>query len=319
MNKSAFPDKLNALMNEIGELYTPKAKTPLLEEKRNKKLKTGKLSYQDMGDIAGVTSQAVFKWGNPNSPTTPKMEYIQRLSDAYDVSVPWLLGLSDVPNDENERDFSPFKELGFSYKAYENLCQLKKQGEDMKSLMQGLNYILEYGTHPWSWLGEEIEELEKQIELEDDSAEKEDLNRLLQENINQMKTLNIPILEQLNKFFDLYPQGTYVEVPVQVLLELRNSLEKNGVEGTRWSGLFKNTVSPAMTDSAALLTIENTLKERKKHLLKEVLKGRDIDKEVDSLFDRSFDEIDESETGPIATQEYALMLLNNYYNPKTEK
>lgn len=310
MGKSTFAEKLNAFMNEIGELYTPKAKTPLLEEKRAKKIKTGKLSYQDIGDIVGVTSQAVFRWGNPNTAATPKMEYIQKLSEAYNVSAPWLLGLSEVPNEENEADYSPFKELGFSYKAYENLCQLKNQGESMESLMQGLNYVLEYGIHPWSWVGDDTQELEKRIAEEDDPKEQERLKECLQSDIERMKTLNIPILSQLNKFFDLYAQGIYMEVPVQRLVALDKCLEENGINGTALYDFF-NPTSPAMTDSAALLTVESTLKEIKKQLLKDTLKNRDIEKELEFM-------LDDSTMGPMASQAYALKLLNEYYNP-TEK
>ena len=188
----------------------------------------------------------------------------------------------------------------------------------MQSLMQGLNYILEYGIHPWdSSLGEEIEDFEKDIENEEDLVKKEELTAILNEEIEKSKKINIPILEQFNKFFDLYPQGTYMEIPIQVLFEMRRSLEKYGVEGTAFGKLFANGISPAMTDSAALLTIENTLKERKKLLLQEVLKGRDINKEVKDLAENAFK--NETFIDPTATQEYALKLLNDYYNPRTEK
>ena len=75
-----------------------------------------RLSQKEIGDIVGISSQAVSKW--ENSITEPDNESLLKLSKYFNVSTDYLLGNSDEENQNIKYDndlekvlFSKAKEL----------------------------------------------------------------------------------------------------------------------------------------------------------------------------------------------------------------
>ena len=58
-----------------------------------------KLSQQDIGNIVGLTGQAVSRW--ENDITQPDNESLVKLAKYFDVTTDYLLGIEDTKNNEN--------------------------------------------------------------------------------------------------------------------------------------------------------------------------------------------------------------------------
>ena len=155
MERSAFSKRLDKLMSE--KEFPVQPNDHILIELQHKKERNGYLSAPDIGKIVGASAQAVLNWLSSPS-VVPNMKYIHKLSDAFGVSVEWILGQSDIPHAEKKETFDVFHEYGFSAEAFQVLDRLKEQGENMEVLMQGLNAFLAYYTTPYDWLAEAVEE-----------------------------------------------------------------------------------------------------------------------------------------------------------------
>ena len=109
-----------------------------IEAKRNEK----GLSMNDVAKMCDVSAQAVANWVNLG--TLPKTDKLNKLSEAFGVSVQWLLGKTDIPIASVELAATAYRDLGISEKTYQALIELKNKGTDMKKFMSGINALFEY-------------------------------------------------------------------------------------------------------------------------------------------------------------------------------
>ena len=308
MGVSVFSDRLGELMNE--KKFPVQANDHLLIELRNKKERLGYLSAPDIGKIVGASAQAVLNWLNSPS-TVPHLKYIHKLSDAFGVSVEWILGQSDVPHAEKKEVYGVFSEYGFSAEAFQVLDRLKEQGENMETLMRGLNAFLAYYTTPYDWLSEVIKDATNDLESEDDEGEKELLRAEIEFDSKREAKIAVPALNSLNSFFDLFSNGMIVQVPIQTVLEEQRRLTEEG-KGVRWHKLLMNTIYPAQSDSAALFEVETALRDAKKQLIKKELKRI---KKLPKKYTEQKEIVAVSEEfGFLSTQQHALEQLDLFYN-----
>lgn len=342
-----FIDRLWLLRK--GKDFFPTGKTDLnisLAAFEEKKKKNGSLTQADIAKIAGVSGEAVKLWYNKHSPTTPRTAIVKRLSDAFNVSVEWLLGQTDAPTLEQREGFEPFKKFGFSFEAYQMLCVLHEQGEDMKSLMHGINNILEFSLCPQADLKNLADEFRTEAENEMDlSPEDKALYLKKAEDMERAaKQLSLPALVSLNKFFDLYKSGTYIHAPAKDVVRFRRDLEahvdsilrsipktddkevvesfKNNLEenlhliqsGSKWSKIFSHPASPVYDDSAALFELENTLKEIKKQLVRKEKQRLDALPMSQRTFTDTFEStFPDPLYGYAASHEFAIKQLSDFY------
>lgn len=69
-----------------------------------------KLSQQDVGDIVGLTSQAVSKW--ENDVAQPDNDSLIKLAKYFNVSTDYLLGIEK--NEEKKEEVDPLDDILFS-------------------------------------------------------------------------------------------------------------------------------------------------------------------------------------------------------------
>lgn len=335
-----FAKRLECLMTQKDFPVIPKTET--LRQLAEKKQRLGHLSGADIAKIAQVSTASANYW--LANKTFPQMECLKLLSDAFGVSVEWLLAQTDSRNLEFKTGYGAFEELGFSAKAYENLKRLKDQGRDMKELMDGINQLLEYDTQPHSDLSDEIEEYKKQAAIEDTEDEKEYLLGAADKLDKYVAEIRLPALEYLNDFFDLYPNGVYTHVPLRKVMKLgiidedfvdaaqaaidaAKTMHSSQSSDEEWlvdeytrakiqkfsemqRSLF-STISPAQNDGAALFAFENVLKEIKKKL---IIKKVEEKSKGTKYFDKEYLPTFSGATyGYHQSQEYALELLCDFY------
>lgn len=269
---AVFSDRLRELLNGAYSDRVPYLKKQL-EHKSC-------LSSEDIAKVIGTSKQTVANWING---TSPKADFLVELAKAYKVSVDWLVGLSDAESIEQQEQYAPFKELGFSYKAYENLIKLKEQGENLSALMQGINYILE------------------QSDIDDIPGDYEPETNTLP---IVGHSLSLPIVDALNRFFYLYPHGVENRITVNALKTLVNQLgEDNSCLDLDSLNAFLvdncDIELPQEGDTVSLNMLENHLKRCKGRLVAEELKR--------------FNEDDEDALD-LTAQIGALKLLDKYYN-----
>ena len=238
-----------------------------------KVLKKTKLSFEDMGALVGVTKQSAMSWGKD---TKPKSAFIYEYARIYDLPVDWLLGTSDVNEPKMQQFYAPFEELGFSYEAYQNLLQLKQSGKDMKQFMQGINYMLEYKQYA-------------------PIARREYYD----------------IIDELNNFFSLYPNGTGMVISDQNIELILNQIKENTALTLTEKTVFPELLSrmkyqnASTLDNAAIASLNDHLKKCKAKLVADAVTEYEFDKEdIIKITD---------------SQKAALYNLNLYYNPESVK
>ena len=129
--------------------------------------------------------------------------------------------------------------------------------------------------------------------------------------------IQLPILESLNKFFDLYPNGIYTYVPLRRVMKL-GSLDEEDTETdikklTEMKNSLFTTMSPAQSDGAALIVLENNLKEIKKHLVEDEVNKRS-QKDIKHFDDEYMPTFKGATYGYGASQERALEILCSFYS-----
>ena len=131
MNKR-FQDRLRML---LAGKYSER--NPELDQK----VKSGKtLTTEDIAHAIGTTKQTISKW---QTGTTPKMDMIVRIAQAYNISTDWVVGLDDLPTREGQSGYTPFMEMGIDTDAYNNLMEVKRSSpERYNQLISALNSIL---------------------------------------------------------------------------------------------------------------------------------------------------------------------------------
>ena len=236
-------------------------------------LKKTKLSDAEMGALVGVSKQSAMSWKNG---VNPKSTFIYEYARIYDLPVDWLLGTSDVDEPDMQQSYAPFEELGFSYAAYQNLLQLKQSGKDMKKFMQGINYMLEYKQYA-------------------PIARKE----------------YYVIIDELNKFFSLYPDGTGMVISNQDLDLIHEQIKENNAVTLTEKTVFPELLSrmkyqnASTLDNAAIASLNDHLKKCKAKLVADAVTEYEFDKEdIIKIAD---------------SQKAALYNLNLYYNPESVK
>lgn len=316
---ATFFERVIDLMQKEGKLYMPKKGiSELIDSKAEKKEKKGKLAYEDVAEIAGVSLQTVYKWKRG---ALPKRDPIEKLSIAFGVKEDWLLGKTDAATDNYRQDFFAFEEFGFSQMAYHNLRRLKNQGEDMHKVMKGLNYLLEHAIFPFELAPEDIEESQEALAREEDADERAFLEACIAEDQKKAKLITLPALDLINKFFSLYPEGERVTVSGRSLAKVRQRIENQGMYAGFWRDLDMKRCRASESDAVALLELEALFHKCKRELLKKELKGRNLKQEIDDMLSKiGEDDVPDEEyeqSSPIpfmSTQEVALDALCEFYD-----
>ena len=315
---ASFFERVTDLMQKDGGIYMPKEGiSELIDIKAEKKKKKGKLAYEDIAEIAGVSLQTIYKWKRG---AMPKREPIEKLAIAFGVKEDWLLGKTDAATESYKQGFFAFEEYGFSQKAYHNLLRLKKQGADMNEVMKGLNCLLEYAVFPYELAPEDIEVAQETLEREEDAEEKAFLEARIAEDQEKAKLVTLPVLDLINKFFSLYPEGERVTISGRGLARVRQKVESHGMYAGFWSDLDVKRCRAPESDAVALLELESLFHKCKRELLKRELKGRNLKQEIDDLIseigeDVSDEECEENAPVPfMSTQEVALDALCDFYD-----
>ena len=307
-----FSKRLELLMES--DQFFPVISDDFTNRLVEKKKRRGYLTAPDIGKITGVSATAVKNWLYTGA--IPKMSCLKSLSTVFGVSVEWLLGQTETTNLETKVGFEAFDEMGFTVTAYENLCALKRQGIDMKQIMSGVNHLLEYSTQPYAHKRDLIEEYREQAENEETNEEKQYLLDAAERISKETVEIHLPILEQLNRFFDLYSDGIYARIPMQQVVALQAQLENCKDNPDAWDQIpffkyFRDKISPAQNDSTALFELENTLREIKKLLI--VQKKEELAK-IGPRFNGNYETDWAGVTyGYGASQEYALELMSEFY------
>ena len=318
---ASFFERVTDLMQKDGGIYMPKEGiSELIDSKAEKKKKKGKLAYEDIAEIAGVSLQTIYKWKRG---AMPKREPIEKLAIAFGVKEDWLLGKTDAATESYKQGFFAFEEYGFSQKAYHNLLRLKKQGADMNEVMKGLNCLLEYAVFPYELAPEDIEVAQETLEREEDAEEKAFLEARIAEDQEKARLVTLPVLDLMNKFFSLYPEGERVTISGRGLAKVRQKVESHGMYAGFWSDLDVKRCRAPESDAVALLELESLFHKCKRELLKRELKGRNLKQEIDELISKIGEEdvpdeaYEKEETTPIpfmSTQEVALDALCDFYD-----
>lgn len=316
-NNEKIVERLQLLMES--EKFPPIVCDDFSKQLADKKKNRGYLTPPEFGKAAGVSPTSVKNWLYKG--TVPNMSCLHKLSNTFGVSVEWILGQTETTNLETKVGYAAFEELGFSVAAYENLRILKNQGGNMKNIMSGINHLLEFAVQPHAHMSDLVEEYREQAENEETAEERQYLLDAAEKIGKEAVEISLPILEQLNKFFDLYKNGIYARIPLREVVKFRNQLNEckdnpDLLDQIPFWHFFKETISPAQNDSTALFEIENTLKEIKKQLIAQ--KKTALAK--DPMFDKKYDS---TWAGAMyqygASQEYALELMSEFYNLDSKK
>lgn len=233
-------------------------------------LKKTTLSDEDMGALVGVSKQSAMGWKNGVS---PKPIFIYEYARIYDLPVDWLLGTSEVDNPNMQQSYAPFEELGFSYEAYQNLLQLKQSGKNMKKFMQGINYMLEYKQYA-------------PIARRDYYV----------------------IIDELNNFFSLYPNGLGKTISGMYLTILLDEIKEESAITLTEQSVFPKLLSKmesqkvSTLDNASLAALNDNLKKCKAKIVAEKLAEYKVER--DSVYE------------PLNEDYISLCSLDSYYNPK---
>jgi len=270
-----FKDRLLYLMTQIERTNLKRGvmKDPSLEEKRKQK----GLSTYDVAALCGASAQSVSNWINSKNGIVPKPATMLKLSEAFGVTTAWLTGETDAPNQEVTIEFGPFSALGFSYVAYENLCKMNKMGVNMRTLMQGINVILESIYSEEEGLAKLIIEKENKKKTENEEAkdkktgdknseEDEEYSELVERyRQDRIRDYELPIVDRLNKFFDLHKTGRKIKVPRETFMAL-----SQGKVETDYDYDIDN-VYPEEEDEAALAAFCTELRKAKGKIIRDKL------------------------------------------------
>ncbi len=98
-----------------------------------------KVTHQELVDIIKTitgkdsgSKQSIIDWTTKN--TLPKIDVVVALAEALDVSIEYMLGISDAMDSATEKETAPFRELGFTHETWE---LLNKHKEKVKETYNG--------------------------------------------------------------------------------------------------------------------------------------------------------------------------------------
>jgi len=127
------------MVNEKDEEKRKKYENIANEINDNKKFTNEQISI-----LLGVSYTTVSRWHAKEHPVLPSMETVLKIAELFQVSSDYLLGNAEKPNSDDQAKYEPFKEMGFSEKAYNNLLQIKTNNPDKYAdYIRTLNIILE--------------------------------------------------------------------------------------------------------------------------------------------------------------------------------
>ena len=294
---------------EINATYLDSKKLSHLIEKKW-------LSEKDIGDISGVSGQAVNNWSKSQYPSSLSLAC---LAKAFTVPLEWIAGAADtmsfkqdnqseILDNENkeaikdgigfsyetEKEWIIFQKYGFSLDAFKNLSLLKEH-YSMEGIMEGINRILEYKTesHYVNNSSEETHTILKLHKLEDE----------------------YPALKAINSFFTLYRTGTDCRLSSNAMNFFSSSVLSNLEDDEKKSAFIKmrrylstvERMSVEECDTIRLRLLEDHLKKCKAAFVLESVKNCNSIETDDKLSEEQK-----------FTALNSLFALNQYYNEGRE-
>ncbi len=106
------------------------------------------ITNTELATLCSVSGPAIKTWLDKDN-IVPGPRPLLCLSEAFGVSVDWIIGNHDTISSKIESDYDVLGKYGFTADAFQTLAKLQEQGEDMTKVMAGINSLLSYKEeHP---------------------------------------------------------------------------------------------------------------------------------------------------------------------------